>query len=90
MLRYGWRRMDSQVDLAADLNDQDDNGFGWSTLDDAMDPVKVRPGAMLVAGNRYGKAVVRVISVDEDGQVHFAILPGSLEQNRHLVGRALA
>jgi hypothetical protein len=30
------------------------------------------------------------VSVDEDGQVHFAILPGALEKNRHLVGRALA
>ena len=45
---------------------------------------------MLVAGNRYGKAVVRVVAIDEDGQVHFAVLPGSLEKNRHLVSRALA
>jgi len=25
-----------------------------------------------------------------DGQVHFSILPGSVEKNRHLVGRTLA
>jgi hypothetical protein len=43
---------------------------------------------MLVAGNRHGKAVVRVIAVDHDGQVHFTVLPGSLEKNRHLIGRA--
>jgi len=45
---------------------------------------------ILVAGNRYGKAVVRVVSVDDDGQVHFTVLPGSLGKNRHLIGRALA
>ncbi len=45
---------------------------------------------MLVAGNRFGKAVVRVMAVDEDGQVHFTVLPGTLEKNRHLVGRALS
>lgn len=25
----------------------------------------------------------------EDGQVHFTVLPGSLDKNRHLIGRAL-
>ena len=35
-------------------------------------------------------AVVRVVAVDQDGQVHFAVLPGSLEKNRHLIGDALA
>lgn len=45
---------------------------------------------MLIAGNRQAKAVVRVIAVDGDGQVHFSVLPGSLDKNRHLVGRALA
>lgn len=29
------------------------------------------------------------VSVDGDGQVHFAILPGSLDKNRHLLGRTL-
>jgi len=50
----------------------------------------MRPGAMLVAGNRFGKAVVRIVAVDGDGQVHFTVLPGTLEKNRHLIGRALA
>ena len=43
---------------------------------------------MLVAGNRHARAVVRMMAVDQDGQVHFAVLPGSLEKNRHLIGRA--
>jgi hypothetical protein len=82
--------MDLQIDLAADLNAEDDDGLGWSTLSDARDPSLVRPGTMLVAGNRHAQAVVRVVAVDDDGQVHFTILPGSLEKNRHLIGRALA
>jgi hypothetical protein len=45
---------------------------------------------MLVAGNQQARAVVRIVAVDEDGQVHFAVLPGSLDKNRSLIGRALA
>lgn len=82
--------MDVQTDLVADLNAEDDDGFGWSTLADAADPSKVRPGAMLVAGNRFGQAVVRVVAVDEDGQIHFSVLPGSLNKNRHLLDHTVA
>ena len=82
--------MEPEIDLVADLNAEDDDGLGWSSLSEARDATQVRPGVMLVAGNRFGKAVVRVMAVDEDGQVHFTVLPGTLEKNRHLVGRALA
>ncbi|HVF20851.1 MAG TPA: hypothetical protein VNA14_11505 [Mycobacteriales bacterium] len=82
--------MDLELDLVADLNAQDDDGLGWSTLADARDPSRVRPGAMLLAGNRYGQAVVRVVAVDEDDQVHFAVLPGSVAKNRHLLHRTVA
>jgi hypothetical protein len=67
-----------------------DGGLGWSTLADAVTPDRVRSGAMLLAGNRQAKAVVRVVSIDEDGQVHFAILPGSVAKNRHLLDRTVA
>ena len=82
--------MSSHIDLVADLNAEDDEGLGWSTLSEARDPARIRPGVMLVAGNRQAQAVVRVVAVDEDGQVHFAVLPGSVEKNRHLIGRELA
>jgi hypothetical protein len=81
--------MDPEIDLLADLNAEDDEGLGRSAMSDARDSSQVRPGVMLVAGNRHGRAVVRVVAVDDDGQVHFTVLPGSLEKNRHLVGRAL-
>ena len=82
--------MEPRIDLAADLNDEDDEGLGWSTLSEASDPGRIRPGVMLVAGNRQAQAVVRVVAVDDDGQVHFNVLPGSVDKNRHLIGRAPA
>lgn len=82
--------MSDELDLVADLNAEDDDGLGWSTLDDALDPLRVIPGAMLLAGNREARAVVRIATVDPDGQVHFAILPGSVAKNRHLIGRVVA
>lgn len=82
--------MDLDIDIKADLNAQDDDGLGWSTLADAREPARVKPGAMLLAGNRFARAVVRVAAVDDDGQVHFTILPGSVEKNRHLLGRTVA
>ena len=82
--------MADEVDLIADLNAEDDDGLGWSTLSDAVHPERVVPGAMLLAGNRFGQAVVRVVAIDDDGQVHFTILPGSVAKNRHLLGRTVA
>ncbi len=82
--------MDVVVDLVADLNAQDDDGLGWSLIADARDAERVRPGVMLLAGNAQATAVVRVVAVDDDGQVHFLILPGSVAKNRHLLGRTVA
>jgi hypothetical protein len=45
---------------------------------------------MLVAGNRQAQAVIRVVAVDDDGQVHFTVLPGSVDKNRHLIARTPA
>lgn len=78
------------LDLIADLNAQDDDGLGWSTVADAIAPDRVRPGAMLLAGDSHARAVVRVVAVDDDGQVHFVILPGSVAKNRHLLDRTVA
>ena len=78
------------LDLVADLNAQDDDGLGWSTLADAVTPERVLPGAMLLAGNRHAQAVVRIVGVDDDGQIHFSILPGSVAKNRHLLERTVA
>jgi hypothetical protein len=76
-----------QIDLVPDLNAQADDGLGWSTLADARAREDVVPGAMLLAGNQAARAVVRIAAGDDDGQVHFAILPGSVAKNRHLLGQ---
>ena len=49
--------MDLEIDLVADLNAEDDDGLGWATLSDARDASQVRPGAMLIAGNRQAKGI---------------------------------
>jgi len=82
--------MDLALDIVADLNAQDDDALGWSTLADASDPSRIVPGALLLAGNEAATAVVRIVAVDEDGQIHFSVLPGSVEKNRHLLGPASA
>ena len=82
--------MHLELDITADLNAQDDDGLGWSTIADAADPSRVVAGAMLLAGNEAAAAVVRVVAVDDDGQIHFSVLPGSVEKNRHLLGPASA
>ena len=76
-----------EVDLVADLDAQDDDGYGWSTLSCARHPESVNLGSMLLAGNSQAIAVVRVVTVDDDGQVHFDVLPGPVTKNRHLLDR---
>jgi hypothetical protein len=79
-----------KINLPADLNAQDDDGLGWSLLEDAPEPELVRAGTYLLAGNAHAVAVVRVVAVDPDGQIHFVILPGAIDKNAHLVHRAVA
>jgi hypothetical protein len=80
--------IDADIDLVADLNAQDDDGNGWSLLSDAREPANVQAGRLLLAGNSQATAVVRITAVDDDGQVHFTILPGPVSKNRHLLDRA--
>ena len=80
--------MSIKIDIVADLNAQDDDGQGWSTLSSAVDPSLVVPGALLVAGNAQARAAVRVIALDDDGQVHFEILPGPISRHLPLVDSA--
>jgi hypothetical protein len=69
--------MTPPIDLRSDLNAEDDNGENWALLRNALDPARVRPGAVLVAGTPRYWSVVRVTAVDADGQVHFVQLDPS-------------
>ena len=80
--------MDLQTDLDADLNAMDDDGYGWSIVSRARRPDRVKIGSFLIAGNSQAIAVVRVVAIDEDGQVHFEIFPDPVDSLRHLLDRA--
>ena len=60
-----------RIDLRADLNAEDDEGRWWSLLRDAVDPTRIVPGVVLVAGTERFWSIVRIEQVDDDGQVHF-------------------
>ena len=52
-----------RVDIAADLNDEDESGFVWTFLDEARDPALIVPGAISVAGDPDAPAVAEVVEV---------------------------
>lgn len=59
------------IGLAANLNNEDDEGLNWSLLRNAADPSVIVEGAVLKAGTERFWSWVRIRRVDEDGQVHF-------------------
>ena len=48
-----------RVDITADLNDEDETGYVWTFLDQARDPGRITPGALVVAGDDDSAAVSR-------------------------------
>ncbi len=79
-----------RIDIAADLNTEDETGFVWTFLDEATDPSVIRPGDVVVAGSELTPAVCEVVDLVEKPVgtiVHLRVLPGSVEQYRDLVHR---
>ena len=60
-----------KIDLPADLNREDDDGLGWALVSGAERPEIIRRDAVLRAGTEKFWSWVRVINVDDGGQVHF-------------------
>lgn len=93
-LLSGERRAEMyRVDIAADLNDEDQTGYLWTFLDEARDPAQITPGALVVAGDEDVAAVCQVIDLVPAGDgtiVHLRLLPGLVDDYRALVDRALA
>ena len=52
-----------QVDITADLNDEDETGFVWTFLDEARDPGQITPGVLVVAGDEEAAAVCQVVDL---------------------------
>lgn len=78
------------IDIAADLNAEDETGLVWTFLDEALEPDAIRPGAIVIAGSELTPAVCEVVDLVEKPVgtvVHLRVLPGSLDQYRRLLGR---
>jgi hypothetical protein len=70
------------VDIAADLNAEDQTGYVWTFLDEARNPSIIAPGALVVAGDDDVSAVAIVVDLvaHPNGTiVHLDLLPGSVE-----------
>lgn len=74
------------IDLRADLNAEDDEGRWWTLLRDAADPVRIVPGAVLVAGTERFWSLVRIEGIDDDSQVHFVAVPPDDPRRRSATG----
>jgi hypothetical protein len=82
-----------RVDITADLNNEDDTGYVWTFLDEARDPSRISPGALVVAGDDDAATVCQVVDLVPAGDgtiVHLKLLPGLVDDYRALVERALA
>jgi hypothetical protein len=78
------------VDIAADLNAEDDTGYVWTFLDEAADPSLIVPGALVTAGDPDAVAVAIVVDLVEHPNgtiVHLDLLPGALDSYLALAHR---
>jgi hypothetical protein len=70
------------IDIAADLNAEDQTGYVWTFLDEARDPSVIVPGALVVTGDTDAPAVAVVVDLVEHPNgtiVHLDVLPGAIE-----------
>lgn len=51
------------VTLPADVNQVDDTGYVWAFLSDVAEPDRVRPGAIIVAGDAVEPFLARVVDI---------------------------
>ncbi len=56
---------DVDVTLPGDVDQIDETGFVWAFLDTAADPTRVRPGVLIVAGDRVEPFLARVVDIIE-------------------------
>lgn len=73
-------------DLWVDYLRTDGDGLTHTSTRNARPGVTLREGSHLIVGNEDADpAVARVVSVDEDGVVLVAVLPGPVEAHRNLL-----
>jgi hypothetical protein len=78
------------VTLPADVNQVDHTGFVWAFLGDAREPERVKPGAIIVAGDPVEPFLARVVDIvkgpGDDSIVHLDVLgvpDQTIEELRH-------
>ena len=66
------------VTLPADVNQVDETGHVWAFLSEALEPARVRPGALIVAGDTVEPLLARVVDIvdgpDGDAVVHLNVV----------------
>lgn len=81
------------VDIAADLNTEDETGYVWTFLDEAREPALIKPGALIVAGDEDAPAVAVVVDLvphPNGTLVHLDVLPGAIDNYLALARRVTA
>jgi hypothetical protein len=81
---------DVAVTLPADVNQIDETGFVWAFVDDAAERDRVRPGALIVAGDPVEPFLARVVDIIEgpggSSIVNFAVVgvpEDAIDELRH-------
>ena len=80
-----------RVDIEADLNARETDGYCWSLLSDAADPSLIVPGAIVIAGEPDTPALVEIVDLNDIGHdtiVRFRILPGLVEDYEDSLARS--
>lgn len=73
-------------DLWVDYHRRDEDGLTHTNIIDAEPGIELRPGLFFVVGNEEADpAVAEVVDVGDDGIVLVRVLPGSADDNLHLV-----
>lgn len=79
------------VTLPADVNQVDETGHVWAFLSEAVEPDRVRAGALIVAGDAVEPFLARVVDIvdgpDGDAIVHLNVVGApeeAIEELRHV------
>ncbi|MGI9053903.1 MAG: hypothetical protein ACR2HQ_14885 [Ilumatobacteraceae bacterium] len=76
-------------DLWIDYHRRDADGLTHGNTRNARAGLALTPGAHVVVGNEDADpAVAEVVGVDEDGIVLVRVLPGTIDDDRHVLGPA--
>lgn len=73
----------ARVDIAADLNSEDETGLVWTLLDEATDPSFIRRGEVVVAGTELSATTCEVVDLIErptGSIVHLRPIPRTIDQ----------